>query len=284
MQEHVAPLPVAVDPLIAEAKRRRRRRWLLVATAIVAATFAAVGVNRALQTPSHRLTTPPVRRLGIAGIPGMKMIASDHSSDLCVDFYLSKLPRKKPAPSMGRCVDNFFAPGVSVGKMLDQVWVRRSAVKAIGERQLRRDAFGPPALRYYRTRYALAGALPLPAALTRQHPGPMEVQVRVRTAEAWNPRLGKLGWAGSARAAKDLLHNGLVGGKAGLPARFIPLPTWTINGGRAGQFNTPWNGGMTRFQFAWAAGPRVVLVDVLGRDLTVRQAQRVAALAGPSSG
>jgi hypothetical protein len=280
MQEHVPRLPFAVDPLIAEAKRRRRRRWLLVAVAIVSAAVAAVGVDRGLRTPSHRLTTPPNHRLGIARIPGMTMIALDHSSDVCFPFSMGRFfgPGRE-LPSTGSCGLNYNSPGVSVGIHLDQVWVFAPAVAKIGKRRLRRDAFGPyePA--------ALAGALPLPTGLIRRHPGPVEVQVRVRTGEAWNPRRGPTGWAGSRDAAERLLRSGLIGGSVDPRhnIRFIPLPDWTINGGLAGRLNAPGNRGLSRFQFAWAAGVHVVLVDVLGANLTVAEAQRVAALAGPSA-
>jgi hypothetical protein len=41
--------------------------------------------------------------------------------------------------------------------------------------------------------------------------------------------------------------------------------------------------GQTEIRFAWAAGTSVVIVNVVGADLTAAEAQRVAALAGPSS-
>jgi hypothetical protein len=132
---------------------------------------------------------------------------------------------------------------------------------------------------------ANAAAVSLPARLIQDR-GPIEVQVRVRTGMAWNPRRGQTGWAGSRRAAERLLHTGMIGiSSADGSQRFIALPTRAINAGLAGQLKAPaLNGGMTRFQFAWAAGTRVVLVDVLGADLTAAEAQRVAALAGPSAG
>jgi hypothetical protein len=283
MQESVPGLPFAVDPLIAEAKRRRRRRWLLSAAAIAAAAAAAVGVDHALQPPSHRLTTPPFRRFGIARIPGMTRIFSRRvQSDFC---FLINGQRDEET---GECGDGIPVQAIPARSGLDQVWVLKSAAARIGEHRLRHEAVAPP--NGYFERLAYARAVSLPPKLIERHRGPLEVQVWVRPVMKWDPRRSTLGYAlapGWARRGAYAGLVGLIGTTSWNPSlvHFVPLRSWAINGGAAGQYKTPWNGGMTRFQFAWAAGPRVVLVSVLGGPLlTVREAQRVAALAGPSSG
>src|SRR5215472_9675053 len=115
MEVPVSRAPIALDPLIAEAKRRRRRRWLLIAVTIGLSAAAAIAVDQALLTPSHRLSTPPNRGLGITGIPGMTMLRSDYDPATCVPFRSG--PPFVPGrglPSMGDCSLDYNASGVSV--------------------------------------------------------------------------------------------------------------------------------------------------------------------------
>jgi hypothetical protein len=52
MAAHLPPLPIEVDPLIAEAKRRTRRRRILLLVALVAVAALAVGLTLAFR-PTH---------------------------------------------------------------------------------------------------------------------------------------------------------------------------------------------------------------------------------------
>jgi hypothetical protein len=62
-----------------------------------------------------------------------------------------------------------------------------------------------------------------------------------------------------------------------------PAPEWAINGGLAEAPGGPAIPATNEFRFAWASGTSVVMVNVLGVDLTAVEAQRNAGLAGPRS-
>jgi hypothetical protein len=79
MTTYTPPLPLAADPLIAEAKQRARHRRLLAAIALVlvaAASAAALVVTRPSPTPS----TVPSARLEACGILGIGIGWAVHAS------------------------------------------------------------------------------------------------------------------------------------------------------------------------------------------------------------
>jgi hypothetical protein len=226
-------LPFELEPLIAEAKHRMRRRFL-AAVGVLALAGAGIGIAMALRAPSgHSLQLAPTSRVGIARIPGIALVASDHSTDIC--------------QMKGAVLVDQACGGFDVTQGLDQVWALTSAVARYG--------------------IGRAGAVP-PVASARGHPGPAMVTVEVRTLNAWQGR----------DLAEKLLHTQVFTDFGG--GDFRPLPAWAIDGGLAETLPDGPNG-VEEFRFAWASGTSVVMANVLGAGLTVGEAQRIAALAGP---
>jgi hypothetical protein len=229
-----AVLPIELDPVIARAKPTMRRRRLTVGALLLALAGGAVGATLALRQPDgHSLDLAPTHRLGIARIPGMALVSSDHSKVIC---------SMKGTDLRPQWCDQDVTRG------LDQTWALTSAV----------------------TRYGVgrAGAV-LPTAFARRHPGQATVTVQVRT----------LGASHGGDLAQRLLRTPDYTGVDG--PDFSPLQSWAINGGIAGRLVGPALDGQTELRFAWAARRSVVMVNVLGFDLTAADAQRIASLAGP---
>lgn len=135
----------------------------------------------------------------------------------------------------------------AVTRGLDQGWALTAAVKRYGTHR--------------------AGAL-LPAAFVRRHHGPATVTVQVRTLYPWHGH----------DLAQQLLNTPDYTG--GYGSDYSPLNSWAINGGIAGRLVGYLNG-QTEVRFTWVARRSIVMVNVLGADLTVDEAQRIASLAGP---
>lgn len=228
----MAVLSFELDPLIAEAKRRMRRRRF-VGVLAVALAGGAIAATLAVRPSSHSLSLTPTARPGIARIPGMTLVESDHSKVIC-------------GRGMGLrpeyCVQD-------VTKGLNQTWALTAAVRRYG--------------------FHRAGAV-LPIAFVRRYPGPATVTVEVRTLGAWQGR----------DLAQKLLHSDYTGADS---TDYTALQSWAINGGLAGRLDgvALAEAGQTEFRFAWAARTSVVMVNVVGADLTVAEAQRIASLAGP---
>jgi hypothetical protein len=136
--------------------------------------------------------------------------------------------------------------GIRVTKGLDQTWALSSAV----------------------ARYGSHRQLP-PVAFAQRHPGPATVSVEVRTFQPWH----------GAKEANVLLHTPDYVGSDNVD--YKPLPA-AVDGGLAGEMASPSIAGMKELRFAWASGTSVVIVNVIGADLAVGEAQRVALLAGPA--
>jgi hypothetical protein len=130
-----------------------------------------------------------------------------------------------------------------VSSGLDQIWALSAAVARYGIDR--------------------AGAVP-PLAFAQRHPGPTVVTDEVRTLYRRD-------------LAEKLLHSTSYTDFDTSDA----TPEWAINGGLAEELGGPAIPGLTDFRFAWASGTSVVMVSVLGVDLTAREARRIAALAGP---
>jgi hypothetical protein len=261
MELRIPRLPFSLDPQIAEAKRRANRRRLLLAGLLVVLMGGAIGATLALRSPpqSHQLTLPPSQQLGIERIPGMTKISDSFvpGASSCPTLGgtgKAVLPRFEPV-QWSFCGSGWFSG------MLQQTWVSSAAVAAEGVGRLRQ-------------RVGLGGArLGLPLSV-KDRPGPVEVQVTV---------LSLLSWPGveqkRSREARQIVPTGY----SEQGATFTPLPRWAINGGVARQIHAHYNEGLNRFQFIWAAGTHIVLAAVYGGSrLTLNEAQRVAALAGPS--
>lgn len=235
MTLHARRLPLALDPLIAEAKRRMRRRRFVVGlmVVVVGGVFA---VTLALRpSTSHSLTLSPTPRTGIARIPGMTLVSSDHSKVIC---------------NGGTGLRPQYCDQ-DVVRALNQTWALTAAVKRYGVHR---------------------AAAVLPVAFARRHPGPATVTVEVRTLGAWQGR----------DLAGKLLHSDYTACGC---TDYSALQSWAIDGGVAGRVDgiALTEVGQSEIRFAWVAGTSVVMVNVVGADLTVAEAQQVAALAGPAS-
>ena len=251
-------LPPWFDPLIAEAKRRANRRRLLLAGVVVVLVGGTAAATLALRSPpaSHQLTLPPTHRLGIERIPGMTKI-KDRAwpGTPCPELWGGKamLPRFTPV-QWTFCGSGWFS------RVLTQAWVSPAAVAAVGVTRLRQRDY-------------LGGArLGLPPSVKRR-PGPVLVRVMVFSMMSW-PQVEQR----RSRKAKQIVPTGY----GEQEATFTPLPQWSINDGVARHIHSHFNEGLNRFQFIWAAGPHIVLVEVYGGRLTLDKAQHIAALAGPS--
>ncbi len=124
----------------------------------------------------------------------------------------------------------------------EQVWALTAAVETYGMRHVPQ---------------------PIPLRLARQHPGPAEVVVDVLTL---------------ANASVANRYMPLYAHTEGYTA----LPTAGINSGIAARIDSLANDGLSEVRFAWVGGRSIVEVNILGADLTVGEAQRVAHLARPS--
>ena len=65
-------------------------------------------------------------------------------------------------------------------------------------------------------------------------------------------------------------------------AGYAALPGAAINNGIAGRINSLANNGRTEFRFAWTSGRSMVEVNIIGAELTLRQARAVARRARPT--
>ena len=117
-----------------------------------------------------------------------------------------------------------------------------------------------PAVQKYGTHHV---PLPIPLPLARRYPGPSYVVVDVFTTP-------------STSVAKHFLpiYTHTEG--------YTALPRTAINGGIAARIDSLANDGLNEFRFAWVSGTSMVEVNILGADLTVGEAQRVAHFAHPS--
>jgi hypothetical protein len=213
-----------------------RPRRFAAGVAALALAGAIAGAILALRPPSgHTIQLAPTARPGIARIPGMRLVSSDHSKATC--SYKVSGPELLP-----QVCDQDVTSG------LDQIWALSGAVAKYGKDR--------------------AGSVP-PLAFAKQHPGPAMVTDEVRT----------LYHSQGHDLAEQLLHSTAYTDFDTSVA--TPAAEWAINGGLAEALGGPAIPGMNEFRFAWASGTSVVMVNVLGVDLTAGEAQRIAGLAGP---
>lgn len=130
---------------------------------------------------------------------------------------------------------------------LEQGWVQDAAINAYGSLNK-----GLP--------------LPIPLDFAREHSGPAEVFLRV------------VSFATQDEAEKLLSDPQYVGT---WDPNYTSLPSDAVNGGSAGEINSPANDGLTEYRFNWVGDTSEVDVNVLGANMTVDEAQAVAKLAAP---
>jgi hypothetical protein len=105
--------------------------------------------------------------------------------------------------------------------------------------------------------------LPLPSSFTAAHPGPAEVFDNV-----WAMRDGA--------TARMVMNNPAYNN--GQP----PMAAGGVGGGLARSEWSQANGDMQEFMFEFVSGRDLVQVNVIGAQLTLPQAQHIAAIAGTS--
>lgn len=128
------------------------------------------------------------------------------------------------------------------GRYRDQLWVLTATVRKYGIHHL---------------------PLPIPLTLARRHPGVNAVSSDVLT-------------VASASVARRFFpietHT----------AGYTALPRAAINGGIAARIDSLANDGLREFRFAWIRRSSIVDLNILGSNMTVREAKRVALRARPS--
>lgn len=107
--------------------------------------------------------------------------------------------------------------------------------------------------------------LPLPLDFAMAHPGPAEVFDNV--------------WSFTNSNSPQLLLNDPTYMNSAVPG-VVQLASGSVNGGLVWSIDSPANGGMQEYRFAWAQGSYLVEVNVVGAQLTLADARAIALQVG----
>jgi hypothetical protein len=234
--------------------RQHWMRWTAVAVAVLAAVTAVILLTRTTPVPGPAGTAAACT--GGSALPhvtGGQLGASHDSQDGAVQL---------PASSGLRCLEGMTQ--ISASQM--PLWTSKDgdppySAQAVGlTGSLQQGFVLTPAVQKFGELYH-GLTLPLPSSFTAAHPGPAEVYV-----DAWALR--------DSATARMVMNNPLYNNEQ------APLSSGGVHGGLVWSVWSQANANMQEFMFKFVRGHDLVQVNVVGAQLTLAQAQRVAQATG----